>query len=122
MTLPTGECAEIHRRHLTDIVNTYLTEDDSSIEEMADLIYTEVQLNFERCKADALNSLITSGIPSETKIPSKIKLSYRHVDTKQYHEFNFSDWRAAIEFAKMVDRSDETELLDLKVDDQQTNA
>jgi len=115
MTLPTGDCAATHRQHLTDIVNTYLVDNDASIEEMADLIHSEVELNFERCKANALNSLIASSIPSETKIPSKIKLSYRRVDTKQYHEFNFSDWRAAIEFAKMVDRSDETELLDLKV-------
>ena len=44
-----------------------------------------------------------------------INLSYKHVDTHQYHEFYFTDWLAAIEFAKLVDRSGKTELLTLKV-------
>ncbi len=48
---------------------------------------------------------------------TSINLSYRSVWTQQYHEFDFTDWRAALEFAKLVGRSGGAELLTLKAEE-----
>ena len=44
-----------------------------------------------------------------------IYFCYERTDTKQFYEFTFSDWQAALDFAKLVDKSEETRLLKLEL-------
>jgi hypothetical protein len=114
VTNPTGEYAVQRRERLIDAVNDYLLSDDVTIEEMADVIHQEIQQSLEYHEMMALRASqsMSTLTTSEKK---KIHLAYQRTDTKQYHEFNFSDWYAALEFARMVDRSNETQLLSLKI-------
>jgi len=112
--MPTGDYATQRRERLIKAVNDYLTSDDVTIEEMADVIHHEIQESLEYHEMMAFRA-IKANDTIEFLPKQKIHLSYERTDTKQYHEFNFSDWHAALEFAKMVDRSDETRLLSLKL-------
>ena len=102
MTLPTGKYSVKTRERLVDIVNEYILSNDLTVEEMAESICDEVQ-----------SIRVKGGFDSKPN--KKIFVSYERCDTKQYHEFYFSDWSAALEFAKLADRSNETKLLSVEV-------
>lgn len=102
MTMPTGEYSVETRERLINIVNEYILSNDLTVEEMAESICSEVQ-----------SIRVNGGFDSEPN--NKIFVSYERCDTKQYHEFYFSDWSAALEFAKLADRSNETKLLSVEV-------
>jgi hypothetical protein len=42
-----------------------------------------------------------------------IYFSYERTDNKQFYEFTFSSWSQALDFARLVNKSDETRLLKL---------
>ena len=114
MTMPTGEYSVETRERLINIVNEYILSNDLTVEEMAESICSEVQFNIEYQEKLALDSIRAKG-GFDSKPNKKIFVSYERCDTKQYHEFYFSDWSAALEFAKLADRSNETKLLSVEV-------
>lgn len=114
MTIPTGEHSAEMRERLIDIVNEIILSNDLTVEEMAESICHEMKFSMEYRQKMALESIRDKGGFDE-RPTKKIFVSYERCDTKQYHEFYFSDWSAALEFAKLADRSDDAKLLSVEV-------
>lgn len=114
MLIAESDYAIQRRQRLVNAVNEYMTSDDVTVEEMADIIHGEVEESIQYFDMMHKRSLQAS-VQLAQKETGKIHLSYKREDTKQNHEFGFSSWEAALAFAKLVDRSDETKLLELKV-------
>ncbi len=114
MLVSESDYATQRRQRLINAVNEYMTSDDVTVEEMADIIHGEVEESIQYFDMMHKRSLQAS-VQLAQKGTGKIHLSYEREDTKQQHEFDFSSWEAALEFAKLVDKSNETKLLALRV-------